>query len=82
MSQRKHDTKQFKEEALRRASQEGVTLTPVAKDLGRDANRLRRWRKETNQEGPKAFRGQGFAHAEELTGLKRERWRVFLKLWQ
>ncbi len=73
MSQRKYDTKPFKEEALRLVSQEGVALTPVAKDLGLDANRLRRWRKETNREGPKAFRGHGFTHAEELTRLKRER---------
>ncbi len=32
MPQRKHYTKQFKEEALRLVSQEGVSLTQVARD--------------------------------------------------
>ena len=34
MSQRKRYTKQFKEEALRLVSQEGVSLTQMAQDLG------------------------------------------------
>jgi len=48
----------------------------VAQDLGLDANRLRRWRKEANQEGSKAFRGHGYAHDEEVAQLKRELGRV------
>lgn len=48
MSQRKRYTKQFKEEALRLVSQEGVSLTQVAQDLGLDASMLRRWRKEAD----------------------------------
>ncbi len=76
MSQRKRYTKQFKEEAVRLASQEGVSLTQVAQDLGVDASMLRRWRKEANVDGPKAFRGQGVARDEELARLKRELGRV------
>ena len=38
MPQRKRYTKQFKEEALRLVSQEGVSLTQVAQDLGLDAS--------------------------------------------
>ncbi len=76
MSQRKRYTKQFKEEALRLVSQEGVSLAQVAQDLGLDASMLRRWRKEANLEGPKAFRGHGYAHDEELAQLKRELGRV------
>ena len=48
MAQRKRYTKQFKEEALRLVSQEGVSLTQVAQDLGLDASMLRRWRKARN----------------------------------
>ena len=42
-AQRRRYTKQFKEEAIRLASQEGVKLTQVAHDLGLDANMFRRW---------------------------------------
>jgi len=76
MSQRKRYTKQFKEEALRLVCQEGVSLAPVAKDLGLDASMLRRWRKEAGMQGPTAFRGHGYAHDEELARLKRELGRV------
>ena len=76
MAQRKRYTKQFKEEALRLASQDGVSLTQVAKDLGLDASMLRRWRKEAGKDGSKAFRGQGVARDEELAQLKRELGRV------
>ena len=76
MPQRRRFTKQFKEEAIRLASQEGVSLTQVAQDLGIGANMLRRWRKEGNLEGFKAFRGQGVARDEELARLKRELGRV------
>ncbi len=76
MSSRKRYTKQFKEEALRLASQEGVSLAQVAKDLGLDASMLRRWRKEADTQGGKVFRGHGYAHDEELARLKRELGRV------
>ncbi len=76
MTQRKRYSKQFKEEAQRLVSQEGVSLTQVAQDLGLDASMLRRWRKEATRDGAKAFRGQGFAHDEELARLKRELGRI------
>ncbi len=76
MSQRRRFTKQFKEEAIRLTNQEGVSLTQVAQDLGLNASMLRRWCKEGHVEGPKAFRGQGFARDEELARLKRELGRV------
>jgi len=72
MPQRKRYTKQFKDEALRLVSQEGVILSQVAQDLGLDASMLRRWRKEVGIQGPAAFRGHGYAHDEELAKLKRE----------
>jgi len=76
MSQRRRYTKQFKEEALRLVSQERVSLAQMAQDLGLDASMLRRWRKEANREGSKAFRGQGYARDEEPARLKRELGRV------
>ena len=84
MSQRKRYTKQFKEEAIPLVNQEGVSLTQIARDLGISAEMLRRWRKDATTLGPQAFRGQGYAHDEELAKLKRElgqvkRERDFLK---
>ena len=76
MEKRHRFTKQFKGEAVRMASQEGIRLSQVAEDLGIGANMLRRWRKEGNRDGSKAFRGQGVARDEELTRLKRELGRV------
>jgi len=76
MSQRKRYTKQFKEEALRLVSQEGVSLAQMAQDLGLDASMLRRWRKEASTDSSKAFQGHGVARDEELARLKRELGRV------
>ncbi len=76
MSQRRRYTKQFKEEALRLVSQEGVSLTQVAQDLGINAGMLGRWRVDLETRGSKAFRGQGYAHDEEFAKLKRELGRV------
>ena len=76
MSQRKRYTKQFKEEAIQLVNQEGVSLTQIARDLGINAEMLRRWRKDAETLGPKAFRGHGYAHDEELVQLKRELGRV------
>ena len=58
MSQRKRYTKQFKEEAIQLVNQEGVSLTQIARDLGINAEMLRRWRKDAETRGPKAFRGK------------------------
>ena len=76
MPQRRRYTKQFKEEAIRLSSQEGVRLTQIAQDLGIDAALLRRWRKDAETLGPKAFRGNSYAHDEEVAKLKRELGRV------
>jgi len=76
MDKRRRFTKQFKGETVRMASQEGISLSQVAEDLGIGANLLRRWRKEGHRDGSKAFRGQGVARDEELARLKRELGRV------
>ncbi len=63
---------EFKREALKRASEEGVTDVQVCEELGISARQLRRWRDEFRLLGDAAFPGQGKSRDEELTKLKRE----------
>ena len=63
---------EFKREALKRASEEGVTDVIVCEELGISARQLRRWRDEYRLLGDDAFPGQGRSRDEELTKLKRE----------
>ncbi len=63
---------EFKREALKRASEEGVTDVIVCEELGIGARQLRRWRDEFRLLGDDAFPGQGHSRDEELTKLKRE----------
>jgi len=75
MGKRKY-SEEFKLEAVRLASQEGVRVAQVAKDLGISSNMLSRWRREHEAHGGKAFPGKGVARDEELAQLKRELGRV------
>ncbi len=75
---------EFKREALKRASEDGVTDKLVCEELGISARQLRRWRDEFRLLGDEAFPGQGRSRDEELTKLKRrlakvEQERDFLK---
>ena len=63
---------EFKREALKRASEEGVTDVIVCEELGISARQLRRWRDECRLLGDDGFPGQGRNRDEELTTLKRE----------
>ena len=63
---------EFKREALKRASEEGVTDVIVCEELGISARQLRRWRDVFRLLGDDAFPGQGKSRDEELTKLKRE----------
>ncbi len=63
---------EFKREALKRASEEGVTDIIVCEELGVTTRQLRRWRDEYRLLGDEAFPGQGRSRDEELTKLKRE----------
>ena len=63
---------EFKREALKRASEEGVTDVQVCEELGISARQLRRWRDEFRLLGDDAFPGQGRSRDEELTKLKRK----------
>ena len=63
---------EFKREALKRASEDGVTDKGVCEELGISERQLRRWRDEFRLLGDEAFPGQGRSRDEELTKLKRD----------
>ncbi len=63
---------EFKREALKRASEEGVTDKWVCAELGISGRQLLRWRDEFRLLGDEAFPGQGCSRDKELTELKRE----------
>ena len=63
---------EFKREALKRASEEGVTDRFICKELDISERQLRRWRDEFRLLGDDAFPGQGRSRDEEITRLKRE----------
>ena len=63
---------EFKREAIRRASEDGVTDKSVWKELGISTRQFRRWRDEFHLLGTQAFPGQGRTRDAELADLKRE----------
>ena len=63
---------EFKREAIRRASEDGVTDKSVCKELGISTRQFRRWRDEFHLLGTEAFPGQGRTRDVELADLKRE----------
>jgi transposase len=71
MSTRKTYSREFKAEAVRLAKQNG-SQSQTARDLGLPLSVLRRWKKELERDGEKAFPGQGHGPDEELRQLQRE----------
>lgn len=63
---------EFKREALKRASEDGMTDKVVCEELGISARQLARWRDELRLLGDNAFLGKGQTRNEEVTRLKRE----------
>ena len=63
---------EFKKEAIKRASEEGVTDKAVCDELGISTRQYRRWRDELHILGRDAFPGKGQSRDEEVTALKRE----------
>ena len=68
----KRYSRELKREALRRASEEGITDKAVCDDLGISTRQFRRWRDELELQGKDAFPGKGRAGDQEVTELKRE----------
>ena len=63
---------EFKLEAIRRATEEGITDKAVCDELGISTRQFRRWRDELQLLGSDAFPGKGHSRDEELTAVKRE----------
>ena len=74
MANRKTYSKEFKLEALRLAKERGFAQT--ARDLGLNANLIHKWRARLEEDGDRAFPGQGNPRDEELARLERENKRL------
>ena len=70
MSKRKRYTREFKLDAVHIASQEGVSIAQVAREVGINPGSLRRWKREFEADGTLAFPGQGNPRDGELTQLR------------
>ena len=68
----KRYSSEFKKEAIRRATEEGITDKAVCDELGVSTRQFRRWRDELHLLGNEAFPGKGQSRNEEVTALKRE----------
>ena len=67
---------EYKREAVRLATQPGVTTSQVGRELGLNANLLGRWCRDFETNGAAAFPGPGKPRDEEMASLKRELARV------
>ncbi len=76
MAGRRKFSDEYKREAVRLATQAGVTKSQVGRELGTIANLLGRWCRDYSANGGAAFPGQGKPRDEELALLKRELARV------
>jgi transposase len=73
MARRKRYSKEFKQQALQRANEAGVTDVLVYEELGVSTRQLRRWKDAVRKHGEEgAFPGHGKSRDEEFTKLKRE----------
>lgn len=59
MNKRRKFSKEFKEEAVRMASERGRTVSEVSTHLGIDPSLLVKWRQVHGTSGSEAFRGNG-----------------------
>lgn len=69
---RKQYSSEFKREAVRLVTDGGLSIAQAARDLGLNDNLISRWKKEAQQNGHKAFPGQGHPQDEEISRLRRE----------
>ena len=71
-SKRKQFSSEFKREAVRLVVEGGLSIAQAARDLGLNDNMVSLWKKEAEQNGQRAFPGQGHPQDEELSRLWRE----------
>lgn len=72
MAKRRTYARDFKIDAVRLVTEQGMTRTRVAHDLGIDPATLRSWIKQFTEEPETAFPGKGTPRDEELHRLRRE----------
>ena len=73
MARRKRYSTAFKQQALQRANEAGVSDVLVCEELGISTRQLRRWKDAVREHGEEdAFPGHGQSRDEEFTKLKRE----------
>ncbi len=75
MAKRKTYTPEFKREAVRLADERG-NRSAVARELGIHTSMIRRWKEQLEENGERAFPGQGNPRDEEMTKLYRELKRI------
>ena len=71
---RKTYTAEFKREAVRLVTHQGYTLSQAARNLDINANLLRKWKHQLEDQGHEAFPGKGHQspEQEELRRLRQE----------
>lgn len=74
MANRKTYSKEFKIEAVRLAQEQGFAQT--GRDLGINPNQIHNWRARLEQDGERAFPGQGNPRDAEMAHLQRENKRL------
>lgn len=71
-AKRKQYTSEFKHQAVRLVTEQGLSIAQAARDLDINDNLLSRWKKELEAQGAQAFPGQGHIQEDELARLRRE----------
>jgi transposase len=72
MGSRKTYSREFKIEAVKLVTEQGMSRKQVARDLGIDVASLRGWIKQYSEAPEEAFPGKGHVRDEEVRKLKRE----------
>lgn len=70
--------KKFKVQAVRLASEQGITQSEIERDLGISQGIISRWKRELHKDGDQAFPGKGRLKPDddEMWRLKRENERL------
>ena len=71
MASRRKFSDEYKREAVRLATEPGVTKSQVGRELGINANMLGRWCRDYSTNGGAAFPGQGKPRDEEMAAIMR-----------
>lgn len=75
-TERQTYTAEFKREAVRLASEPGVTMAQVARELGLRENLIGKWRRQMEVQEGRAFPGHGHVQLTDVEALQRELERV------